>query len=119
MNSASVWRLLEERGIVEWLPREAIFQDENGPFLSGLFGVPKSGRFDREGRQILRLNNEPQANKPDPAHLGWRHPRPTYGLSVVSNEAGLHGEAEHIPRGYAFSLLSLLDATMLAPVFRL
>ena len=54
-DELAVWQLLEERGIIEWLPEESIFRDEQGPFLSGLFGVAKAGRFDDEGRQILRV----------------------------------------------------------------
>ena len=50
-----VWGLLEERGVIEWMDKEEVFRDENGPFLSGIFGVPKSGRFDEQGRQILRV----------------------------------------------------------------
>ena len=54
-DELAVWRLLEQRGIIEWLPKEAVHRDERGPFLSGLFGVAKAGRFDEEGNQILRV----------------------------------------------------------------
>ena len=40
-----VWKLLEERGIIDWLPLSDVYCDSEGPFLSGLFGVPKAGRF--------------------------------------------------------------------------
>ena len=54
-DELAVWRLLEQCGIVEWLPKEAVHRDERGPFLSGLFGVAKAGRFDEEGNQVLRV----------------------------------------------------------------
>ena len=50
-----VWKLLEERGIITWLPIGKVHQDQGGPYLSGLFGVPKSGRFTEEGLPLLRV----------------------------------------------------------------
>ena len=50
-----VWKLLEERGIITWLPIGKVHQDHGGPYLSGLFGVPKSGRFTEEGLPLLRV----------------------------------------------------------------
>ena len=50
-----VWQLMQERGIVEWVNIKDVFADEGGPFLSGLFGVPKSGRFTESGLPLLRV----------------------------------------------------------------
>ena len=54
-HEKKVWGLLQERGIVDWFPLSKIHRDDHGPFLSGIFGVPKAGRFDSAGRQILRV----------------------------------------------------------------
>ena len=54
-HERKVWKLLEERGVIEWFPLKDIYKNADGPFLSGLFGVPKSGRFDEQGRQVLRV----------------------------------------------------------------
>jgi len=32
-----------------------VHADEHGPFLSGLFGVPKPGKFSAKGKPVLRL----------------------------------------------------------------
>ena len=50
-----VWKLLEERGIVGWINIKDVHQNEHGPFLSGLFGVPKPGRFAPSGDVLLRV----------------------------------------------------------------
>ena len=54
-DEEKVWGLLQERGVIDWLPLSSIYHNEKGPFLSGIFGVPKAGRFDSAGRQILRV----------------------------------------------------------------
>ena len=51
----SVWKLLEERGVIDWLPLEDVHVDAGGPFLSGLFGVPKPGKFTESGDPLLRV----------------------------------------------------------------
>ena len=50
-----VWKLLEERGIIEWVNVKNVHQDSGGPFLSGMFGVPKAGRFSARGEPLLRV----------------------------------------------------------------
>ena len=50
-----VWRLLEERGIVDWIRLSEVFHDEEGPYLSGMFGVPKAGRYCANGAVVLRV----------------------------------------------------------------
>ena len=39
-----IWHLLHEREIVEWIKLDAVYSDGGGPYLSGMFGVPKAGR---------------------------------------------------------------------------
>eukprot|EP00435_Cladocopium_sp_Y103_P049961 s280_g15.t1 len=51
----AVWQLLEARGVITWLPLEEIHCDSGGAYLSGLFGVPKSGRFTDSGLPLLRV----------------------------------------------------------------
>ena len=36
-----VWKLLEERGIIEWVNVKDVHQDNGGPFLSGCSGCPR------------------------------------------------------------------------------
>ena len=50
-----VWQLLRERGIVDWLELEQVYSDAGGPFLSGMFGVAKAGRFTESGDPLLRV----------------------------------------------------------------
>ena len=50
-----VWKLLEERGIVDWIRLREVHSDEEGPYLSGMFGVPKAGRFCASGAVVLRV----------------------------------------------------------------
>ena len=50
-----VWRLLEERGIITWMELDKVYTDQDGPFLSGLFGVPKAGRSNEAGELLLRV----------------------------------------------------------------
>lgn len=50
-----VFRTLFERGVVDFVPEEKVFSDADGKYLSGLFGVPKPGKFTSAGDPILRL----------------------------------------------------------------
>ena len=50
-----VWKLLHDRGVVDWVPLADVHRDENGPYLAGMFGVPKSGKFLEDGSPILRV----------------------------------------------------------------
>ena len=51
----AVWKLLHERGIVDWLPLEDVYKDSRGPYLSGLFGVEKANKFTADGLPLLRV----------------------------------------------------------------
>ena len=54
-ESLAVFKLLEDRGIVEWVPASTAFSDDRGTYLNGLFGVVKQGRFTAEGEPVLRV----------------------------------------------------------------
>eukprot|EP00438_Fugacium_kawagutii_P018907 Skav236693 [mRNA] locus=scaffold847:329297:333620:- [translate_table: standard] len=54
-EALDVWKLLEDRGIIEWLPLGEVFGTREGPYLSGLFGVEKPGRFNDQGQTLLRV----------------------------------------------------------------
>ena len=54
-ESLSVWKLLEERGIIEWIPLSSVHCDHQGRFLSGMFGVEKPNRFADSGAPLLRV----------------------------------------------------------------
>ena len=51
----AVFRLLFARGVVDFIPEGDVFCNHQGPFLSGLFGVPKPGKTSARGNQVLRL----------------------------------------------------------------
>ena len=40
----AVFELLEQRGVITWVPESVAFRDKRGTFLSGLFGVVKVGK---------------------------------------------------------------------------
>ena len=50
-----VWKLLESRGIIKWIPLDEVHRDQTGCYLSGLFGVVKPQRFTDEGLPLLRV----------------------------------------------------------------
>eukprot|EP00435_Cladocopium_sp_Y103_P016708 s1499_g4.t1 len=50
-----VWELLRQRGVIDWVNLKTVHHDEGGPFLSGLFGVPKAGKFTASGDPLLRV----------------------------------------------------------------
>ena len=54
-DELKVWKLLEERGVIEWLDEDSTYRDAGGVYRAGMFGVPKSGRYDEFGNQILRV----------------------------------------------------------------
>ena len=49
------FRLLFERGVVDFVDEKEVFRDAHGPFLSGLFGVPKPNKKSDKGAVVLRL----------------------------------------------------------------
>ena len=49
------FKLLKERGVVDFLPTPEVFGDSQGPYLSGLFGIPKPGRYTKDHLPVLRL----------------------------------------------------------------
>ena len=51
----AVWELLHERGVTEWIRLKDVHSDAGGPFLSGMFGVCKPGKFCEDGSPILRV----------------------------------------------------------------
>eukprot|EP00435_Cladocopium_sp_Y103_P000532 s2010_g1.t1 len=51
----SVFKLLESRGVIDWLPAQETFGDESGECLNGLFGVVKPSKFTSSGEPILRV----------------------------------------------------------------
>ena len=54
-HELKVWQLLEERGVIEWIDEKEVFRDAGGEYRAGMFGVAKSGKYDKEGRQVLRV----------------------------------------------------------------
>ena len=50
-----LWKLLAERNIVDWIKLDEVHCDQQGPILSGLFGVPKAGRYTETGEPLLRV----------------------------------------------------------------
>jgi len=54
-EAMKVWELLEERGIVEWIDLQDVYSDDGGPYLAGMFGVPKAGKFSPAGDPLLRV----------------------------------------------------------------
>lgn len=54
-EEVSFFRLLFERGVIDFVSERDVYADENGPFLSGLFGVPKPNKASEKGAVVLRL----------------------------------------------------------------
>ncbi len=54
-DEIKLFRLLFQRGVIDFIPEGDVFSDDNGPFLSGLFGVPKPGKISPGGNPVLRL----------------------------------------------------------------
>ena len=54
-EALSVFRLLCERGVTQWVPANAAFSDRRGTYLNGLFGVEKPGKLTGSGEPILRV----------------------------------------------------------------
>ena len=54
-HEIELFRLLHHRGVVDFIPSEDVFCDKGGPFLSGLFGVPKPGKFTPDQQPVLRV----------------------------------------------------------------
>ena len=54
-EAPKIFRLLFERGIIDFVPEGEVHSDQKGPFLNGLFGVPKANKFTPSGKPILRL----------------------------------------------------------------
>ena len=50
-----LFQLLFERGVIDYVNEDEVFCDEGGPYLSGLFGVPKPGKVTDQEQPILRL----------------------------------------------------------------
>ena len=84
-----VFKLLKERGIIDWVPSDVAFSDEFGTYLNGLFGVVKQGRYTKTGEPVLRVimnlipvNNILQINKGDIGFL----PSPTSWIPIFADE---------------------------------
>ena len=54
-EALNVFKLLQDRGIISWVPSEVAFTDDRGTYLNGLFGVVKQGRFTASGEPVLRV----------------------------------------------------------------
>ena len=54
-QALAIWKLLQERGIIEWIPLSTVHCDGEGAYLSGMFGVPKAGKFTESGDPLLRV----------------------------------------------------------------
>ena len=54
-HEVKVWKLLEDRGVITWLDESKVFRDAGVTYCAGMFGVEKCGKFDDEGRQVLRV----------------------------------------------------------------
>lgn len=50
-----VFKLLETRGIIKWVPADTTFKDAGGSCLNGLFGVEKPGKTTPSGKPVLRV----------------------------------------------------------------
>lgn len=51
----AIWRLLEERGIIRWVPESVAYRTPKGPLLNGLFGVEKPGKLSKNLQPVLRV----------------------------------------------------------------
>ena len=94
-EEASIFKTLFERGVVDFVPEERVFADSDGKFLSGLFGVPKPGKFTPSGKPVLRLimnlipiNQALEVILGDiselPSATTWQQLVLTYGLGLLS-----------------------------------
>ena len=54
-HELEVFKLLENRGVITWLPSDAAYKDDDGWCLNGLFGVEKPGKVTSTGKPILRV----------------------------------------------------------------
>ncbi len=54
-HELEIFRLLHQRGVIEFIPSDEVFCDREGAFLSGLFGVPKPGKLTPCGLPVLRV----------------------------------------------------------------
>ena len=54
-EESQIFRLLFERGVIDFVPEDKVYSDSDGKYLSGLFGVPKPGKFSPSGKPTLRL----------------------------------------------------------------
>jgi len=54
-EAPKIFRLLFERGVIDFVEAGQVYSDKKGPFLSGLFGVPKPNKVTSDGKPILRL----------------------------------------------------------------
>ena len=50
-HDLKVWKLLEERGVIEWIDEQSTYRDARGVYRAGMFG----GKVDQQGRPILRV----------------------------------------------------------------
>ena len=51
----AVFKLLEERRVIRWIPVTECYSDERGELTSGMFGVIKPGKFTPSGKPVLRV----------------------------------------------------------------
>lgn len=54
-EAPKIFRLLFERGVIDFVSSDQVHSDRKGPFLSGMFGVAKPNKFTPGGKQALRL----------------------------------------------------------------
>ena len=50
-----VFKLLEKRKVVKWIPADETYKDERGTYTNGLFGVLKPNKFTATGLPVLRV----------------------------------------------------------------
>ena len=88
-----VFSFLEDRGVIEWVPLEDVFADKDGPFLAGMFGVQKPGKFCKSGAPVLRvIMNLKNINR---------------ALKVIK------GDISHLPAATSWTQLILEEGTVL------
>ena len=54
-HEKDLFMLLFRRGVIDFIPEGDVHSDSSGPYLSGLFGVPKPGKFTKGSLPVLRL----------------------------------------------------------------
>ena len=54
-EEVALFQLMFERGVVDFVREDDVFRDAEGPYLSGLFGVPKPSKVTEKGLPVLRL----------------------------------------------------------------